>query len=169
MRDSRVIDDESTSNERCDWLAENDIISENERTIGWYSSVSARLRPSGILKWYLRKITKTLLIANQQWILASTLTGDPIVEFSEVQELYLTHLSVSPPDHRFEVLGGNGMFITTIVVAGEVVGTWARTTKPREIVVVAKPFTTLTSAAMKKFERAVASYGAFVGKPVRTI
>lgn len=84
MRDSRVIDDESTSNERCDWLAENDIISENERTIGWYSSVSARLRPSGILKWYLRKITKTLLIANQQWILASTLTGDPIVEFSEV-------------------------------------------------------------------------------------
>jgi hypothetical protein len=73
-----------------------------------------------------------------------------------------------PAHHAAAIVpGGNGVFISTIVANGEVVGTWARTVKAKEIVVQARPFGTLTSAAAKGFARAVAAYGAFVGKPVR--
>ena len=65
------------------------------------------------------------------------------------------------------VPGGNGIFLSTIVVNGEAVGTWARTQKAKEIVVEARPFAKLTAAATKGFERAIATYGAFLGKPVR--
>ncbi|MEO8846915.1 MAG: winged helix DNA-binding domain-containing protein, partial [Kofleriaceae bacterium] len=53
------------------------------------------------------------------------------------------------------VPGGNGVFLSTIVVRGEVVGTWARTQKAKEVVVEARPFTKLTVAATKGFERAL--------------
>ncbi|GEM_PF-5024692 len=43
------------------------------------------------------------------------------------------------------------------------VRTWARTSKPKEIVVEVKPF----EKTPKGFTEAVARYGAFVGKPVR--
>jgi Winged helix DNA-binding domain len=65
------------------------------------------------------------------------------------------------------VPGGNGVFLSTIAVNGEIVGTWARTQKPKEVVVEARPFTKLTAVATKGFERAVATYSAFLGKPVR--
>ncbi len=65
------------------------------------------------------------------------------------------------------VPGGNGVFISTIVAGGRVVGTWARTVKPKEIAIEARPFKRLTAVASNGFERAAAAYGAFVGKPVR--
>ena len=65
------------------------------------------------------------------------------------------------------VPGGNGVFLSTIAVNGEIVGTWARTQKAKEVVVEARPFKKLTAVAAKGFERAVATYSAFLGKPVR--
>ncbi|MEO8845843.1 MAG: crosslink repair DNA glycosylase YcaQ family protein, partial [Kofleriaceae bacterium] len=65
------------------------------------------------------------------------------------------------------VPGGNGIFLSTIVANGEVVGTWARTQKAKEVVVEARPFTKLTAAASRGFERAIAGYSAFLAKPVR--
>jgi hypothetical protein len=65
------------------------------------------------------------------------------------------------------VPGGNGIFLSTIVVNGEAVGTWARTQKAKELVVEARPFDKLTAAAAKGFARAIADYGRFLGKPVR--
>jgi len=65
------------------------------------------------------------------------------------------------------VPGGNGIFLSTIVANGEVVGTWVRTQKAKEIVVAARPFKKLTAVASKGFERAAAAYGEFVGRAVR--
>jgi hypothetical protein len=65
------------------------------------------------------------------------------------------------------VPGSNGIFLSTIVVNGEAVGTWARTQTAKELVIEARPFGKLTVAAAKGFARAIADYGRFLGKPVR--
>jgi len=64
------------------------------------------------------------------------------------------------------VPGGNGMFISTVVANGVAVGTWARTQKPKQIVITAKPFAAWPAAVTKGFACAAAAYGAFVGKTV---
>lgn len=63
------------------------------------------------------------------------------------------------------VPGSNGIFLPTIVVNGEVVGTWRRTETAKAIAIEVVPFTTLTTAAATGFERAIARYGRFMGKP----
>lgn len=63
------------------------------------------------------------------------------------------------------VPGGNGIFISTIVANGVVVGTWARTQKPKELVITAKPFAKLPPGVAAAFE----AYGRFVGKAIRIL
>jgi hypothetical protein len=59
------------------------------------------------------------------------------------------------------------MFKPTIVVDGEVVGTWRRTIRAREAVVEAIPFARLPDAVHEDLERAAETYGAFMGRPLR--
>jgi hypothetical protein len=73
------------------------------------------------------------------------------------------------PEHSQAVVpGGNGLFRPTIVVDGEVVGTWMRTIMAREIVVEPVPFGRLSRPARTGLADAVRAYGAFMGRPVRT-
>ncbi len=64
------------------------------------------------------------------------------------------------------VPGGNGMFLSTIVVNGEIVGTWRRTAKAKVVQITAEPFGTLTAGTRKAFERAAQRYGDYLGLPV---
>ncbi len=97
----------------------------------------------------------------------------PVLALPGFDELILGYQDRSctlPAAHADAIVpGGNGMFISTIVANGEVVGTWARTPKPKEIVIEARPFAKLSAATQQGFTRAAASYGAFVGKPVRVV
>ena len=65
------------------------------------------------------------------------------------------------------VPGNNGMFLPTIVVDGEVVGTWRRTAKAREVVIGLSPFTPIPDVATDGLADAARAYGAFLGKPAR--
>lgn len=65
------------------------------------------------------------------------------------------------------VPGGNGMFKPTIVVDGEVVGTWRRTVRARVIVIDAILFGRLPETIAGDLETAAEAYGAFTGRPVR--
>jgi len=64
------------------------------------------------------------------------------------------------------VPGSNGMFLSTIVVNGEIVGTWRRTAKAKGVQITVEPFGTLTAGARKGFERAARAYGEYLGLPV---
>jgi hypothetical protein len=64
------------------------------------------------------------------------------------------------------VPGSNGMFLSTIVVNGEIVGTWRRTLKPTSVVMAVQPFTKLTTAHTRALERAARSYSDYLGLPV---
>ena len=69
---------------------------------------------------------------------------------------------------RFEkiVPGGNGIFYPTLVIDGEILGTWKRTETTKTIVVTVDPFTSLSARARAEFTRAMTRYEAFIGKPV---
>jgi hypothetical protein len=72
------------------------------------------------------------------------------------------------PEHAQAVVpGNNGMFLPTIVVDGEVMGTWKRTAGTREVVVHLSPFGPLPDAAHEGIVAAVAAFGEFLGKPAR--
>jgi hypothetical protein len=72
------------------------------------------------------------------------------------------------PEHSDAIApGGNGMFKPTIVVDGEVVGTWKRTARAREVVIDVAPFANVPDIARYDLQKAVQAYGAFVGRPAR--
>jgi len=69
------------------------------------------------------------------------------------------------PGHLAAVVpGNNGVFQSTLVRHGRVVGIWKRTLKPRVVAVAATPLVKLTAADRKAFEREFAAYGAFLGR-----
>jgi hypothetical protein len=72
------------------------------------------------------------------------------------------------PEHADVIVpGGNGMFRSTIVVDGEVVGTWSRSVTAAGVVVEASPFAPLGPRVVDGLEAAARAYGRFLGKPAR--
>ena len=70
------------------------------------------------------------------------------------------------PEHATTIVpGGNGMFLSTIVVNGEIVGTWRRTASTRQVSVEVVPFVTLSRAAGAGMAREVKRYGHYLGRP----
>ena len=71
------------------------------------------------------------------------------------------------PEH-FELIvpGKNGLFLPTIVVDGEIVGTWRRTVSAKGVSVEPQPFAPLSRARSAAFDAAVARYAAFVARPL---
>ena len=65
--------------------------------------------------------------------------------------------------------GGNGIFASTIVIDGRVVGTWKRTIKKSEIEITATPFTGLSKADKKRYTEAANCYGEFLKMPVKVL
>jgi hypothetical protein len=62
--------------------------------------------------------------------------------------------------------GGNGMFASTIVINGRVVGTWKRTIRKSSVGIIAIPFTTLKKTERRAFDEAAERYAAFMSLPL---
>jgi hypothetical protein len=65
--------------------------------------------------------------------------------------------------------GGNGMFASTIVIDGRVVGTWKRVFKKAGIEITAIPFTGMSKSDKKSFVDAAQRYGEFHELPVNVL
>jgi len=63
----------------------------------------------------------------------------------------------------------NPLFQHTIVIAGQIMGTWKRTLQKDKVVVFVKPFVKLLSSQQKLLVKAVARYGKFVDLPVELV
>ena len=63
------------------------------------------------------------------------------------------------------VPGGNGMFLSTIVVNGEVVGSWRRTVRAKKVALTTEPFGELSDATRAAIARAATRYGGYLGLP----
>lgn len=67
------------------------------------------------------------------------------------------------------VPGNNGMFKSTIVAGGRVIGTWSRVEKPKSIQLTAHPFTELGSSARSALSGAARRYGRFKSKDAELV
>lgn len=72
---------------------------------------------------------------------------------------------LAPDWERLVVPGGNGVFSPTLVIDGQVVGTWRRRELSRRVEITAKPFTQLGSARRMAITRALLGYAGYVGLP----
>jgi hypothetical protein len=63
--------------------------------------------------------------------------------------------------------GGNGVFMSTIVSEGRIIGTWKRMIKKRTVEIALNPFQPLHSAEMRVLDEAIARFGTFLGLPAR--
>lgn len=69
-----------------------------------------------------------------------------------------------PPEHVATVVPGRNMlFQPTLVVDGEVAGTWHRAPRRSHVVVEVRPFAPLSVTLRRELDRAVAGYGRFLG------
>jgi hypothetical protein len=88
--------------------------------------------------------------------------------FDEYLLGYADRTAALAPEHAEAIVpGGNGVFKPTILVDGEVVGTWRRTMTSREVLVTPVPFGDLSADAFDGLGEAARTYGAFVGRSVR--
>jgi hypothetical protein len=88
--------------------------------------------------------------------------------FDEYVLGYRDRDAVVPPRFESRICpGGNGVFMPTIVVDGQVVGTWRRATRAKLVEITAIPFKRLTRAAAEGFRDAAHAHGRFLGIPVR--
>lgn len=62
--------------------------------------------------------------------------------------------------------GGNGMFASTIVINGRVVGTWKRAIKKSSVGIITMPFATLKKSERHAFDEAAERYAAFISLPL---
>ena len=81
---------------------------------------------------------------------------------------YRDRSAVLSPEHANAIVpGANGMFKPTIVVGGEVVGTWSRRVATRVVHIDTIPFAPLSVAAVAGLEAAAEAYGRYIGRQVR--
>lgn len=74
---------------------------------------------------------------------------------------------LSPQHADLVVPGANGMFKATVVIDGEVVGTWSRTIRRSEVVVTVAAFPGAAPGRPDAVAAAADGYGAFLGRPAR--
>ena len=88
--------------------------------------------------------------------------------FDEYLLGYRDRSAVLAPEHADRIVpGGNGLFRPTIVVDGQVVGTWRRTARAAEILVVPELFGLPDAELLAGLSDAAKAYGSFLGRDVR--
>lgn len=89
--------------------------------------------------------------------------------FDEYVLGYKDRTDVLDPEHASKIVpGNNGIFLPTIVVDGQVAGTWSRTRTRTGVRLTLHPFAAPT-APRECLEAAASRYGAFLGEPVTAI
>lgn len=100
----------------------------------------------------------------------ATLATDELLTLPGFDEYLLGYKDRSlmvDAEHKQAIIpGGNGVFQSTIVRAGRVIGTWKRTVGRSRTVVTVLPLVTLRAADRKRVEKAFWPYERFLGQPL---
>jgi len=87
--------------------------------------------------------------------------------FDEYLLGYQNRSAVLPALHASKIVpGGNGMFLPTLVLHGQVAGTWKRAVTKKKIALTLSPFASLKPAQKNMLAEAARHYSAFAGLPV---
>lgn len=74
---------------------------------------------------------------------------------------------VLDPQYNERVMTFNGIFRPTIVIDGQVVGTWQRAVKKKEVIVTLAPFRPLAEGEYEAVHAAAGQYSSFLNLPIR--
>jgi hypothetical protein len=87
--------------------------------------------------------------------------------FDEYLLGYQNRSGVLAAEHSNRIVpGNNGIFLPTLVLDGQVIGTWRRTQRTTRVDIDLLPFTPLAQRSRTRLERAFDRFAEFVGKPV---
>lgn len=86
--------------------------------------------------------------------------------FDEYLVGYKDRRAVLDPEYVRRTNAGGGMLSPTIVIDGQVKGTWKRVLKKGEVIITPAWFIAPNNAQMRAFTLAAEQYGAFLGLPV---
>jgi hypothetical protein len=90
--------------------------------------------------------------------------------FDEYLLGYTDRTAVLAAIHAEKIVpGGNGMFLPTLVLDGQVAGTWKRTVKRRTVAVTVMPFRPLKKAGKAALQEAADRYGEYLTLPAEVI
>lgn len=67
------------------------------------------------------------------------------------------------------VPGGNGVFRSTVVSDGRIVGVWSRTVKARQVEVRVEAFEELATSVIDEIDERLNEYSSFIAKPVQRV
>jgi hypothetical protein len=76
---------------------------------------------------------------------------------------------LSGADSAVIVPGGNGVFLSTVIVNGEVVGSWRRTARAKKVQLDLESLHDIPASARSGLAAAAKRYGAFLEQPVELI
>lgn len=85
--------------------------------------------------------------------------------YDEYTVAYKDRSAVLNPLDAQRADSGNGIFNPTLVLDGQVVGTWKRTLAKGSVAITLRPFTRLKKTEEHAFAEAARQYGAFLGLP----
>ena len=103
-----------------------------------------------------------------------SLDAEPVASllpgYDELMLGYTDRSAVLPPRRADRIApGGNGLFLSTLVLDGRVQGTWRREVRAKSVVVEMAPFTRLTAARTRAFAAAAERYGRYLGTDVTLV
>jgi len=97
-------------------------------------------------------------------------TAHLLAGFDEYMLGYKDRSPALAPKHAQKICpGSNGMFIPTVVIDGQVAGTWKRTLKKTSVAIAASPFASFGKGEKRAIAIAAERYGQFVGRKVSSI
>ncbi|HYG64018.1 MAG TPA: winged helix DNA-binding domain-containing protein [Thermoanaerobaculia bacterium] len=116
------------------------------------------------------RLEKEVFEGRDYWsVAAETGTGPApraylLPPFDEYTVAYKDRSAVLDPAHG-GVMSSNGIFYPTIVLDGQVIGTWKRTFKKGSVVIALSPYAPIKKKDRKAVAEAAERYGAFLGMP----
>ncbi len=141
-----------------------------ERDFAWWSSLTLTDARAGIAA--AREQLDELELDGQRYYLRPGLEPAPraVRLLPGFDEYLLGYADRSAPlsgaDTGVIVPGGNGMFLSTVVVNGEVVGSWRRTRRAKKVQLDVEPMHDIPVSARPGVAAAAKRYAAFIEQPV---
>lgn len=114
-------------------------------------------------------LAKITINAIDYWLDPATQPAPPktmfiLPGFDEYMLGYRDRSAALAPEHSNRIVpGGNGMFLSTVVRDGSVVGTWKRTIKKQTVAIEIIPFASFSDTDRQLIQEKANAYGAFVG------
>lgn len=137
----------------------------------WWSGITAKEAKAG-LESHGSLFVSEKFEGKEYWmkknlkLLRSTARAFLLPGFDEYMLGYKDRSAALPAAYAKKIVpGGNGMFLSTIVLDGQVVGTWKKDIKKNGVHITLHPFQILTKTQVKLLEVPASHYGNFLGVP----